>query len=989
MIGNYTHRLTFLALAALQYTSLNAASEEALYKARATGQFLTGSYRQLGGFADAILPLWQSPAQLLFVDGTFLLGRNQNKTFSAGLGYRTMTQWGNREGIAGLYSFVDSFSTTQDNNFIQFNPGVEWLNVDYEARLQGYIPVSGRTKSYGAATASNLPQAVFNDSGRNPSGMFGAQGHRVFDTNIALVEQVGSGIELEIGKSFSLDGLRLNAANNARSWIRVGGYQYSMNQVRDVYGIQVNLETPINHLMSLLIQNNYDNQNHNRFAVGVRASFGGGDAPHNTLQKRMTDPIIRHQARQSYGQAAPVRLNYYAYNEFNLISNAWFFSPDGSSPKGLNTTNMDCTAENPCSTINSTTALRIQELDPQANLLFSTGSYNIPTDAGQRIANLWNGQRILGRNSGWFTPATGASRPVIDGGVYWGDRSNSERVNSTGYIENMVVRNENQIVNASVNSYGVDAAIAVGSIGGLTIENTDTQAINQTLGAVNALAYGIGSGGNTTVKGGTHSGQASSINGSAIARGIRISGAAQVSNASTSAIAISTGFGAANARGGFYDGGNVTVNGGIHSVHSTSTSGVADAYGIYAAQNASLIGGVYSVRSASSNGAANAYGIYTPKDVVVESTQINTAVSDGQNLIQAVGIGADNATVSNADISAEAKSSSSLVSSVGIEVGRMAIVNNSKINVISSSTGGNLILGLPLGYSSASGIRSAENLEVSNTYIQVNATADYDTGFSSAYGIRASNNATLNNVDLNVISTGNNLGPLIGTTFTNAGVFTGNNATIIDSNVSIFTSSNFLNPFLGFNIADANAVRTVNNATISGGTYRASSNSNGGNANANAINAAQDALVTNATTSGVATTVDGGTADAKGINANNVTVKGGAHSAQASSENGNAYAHGIIANNDALVANVNSSATSTSTGTGNDFAEGVSAGNNATVSDSIVIATANRNTGTASAIGVKGGSSINDTVTSTTITVNGNGINTKCTDVENSDGSCS
>ena len=213
LIKKNSPRLTIVALSILQSSALiaNPVSNSPLdmnsvsatnYQARGTGQFLAGSHQQLGGFADAMLPIWKRPDQIVYVDGTVLLGQEQTKAFSGGLGFRKIKQGGRLEGIWGLYTFVDSYHTNKSNNFVQLNPGVEWLGLNYEARLQGYIPLNGQTKAYQNALASSIPNDVAREASQLTSNFFGAKGRRIFDTNVALVEQIGPGVELEVGKSF-------------------------------------------------------------------------------------------------------------------------------------------------------------------------------------------------------------------------------------------------------------------------------------------------------------------------------------------------------------------------------------------------------------------------------------------------------------------------------------------------------------------------------------------------------------------------------------------------------------------------------------------------------------------------------------------------------------------------------------------------------------------------------------------------------------------
>ncbi|RUR06394.1 hypothetical protein [Legionella sp. km772] len=225
------------------------------------------------------------------------------------------------------------------------------------------------------------------------------------------------------------------------------------------------------------------------FAVGLRVNFGGSNAPKNTLEYRMTTPIIRHAARQSYGEAEPSRQAFVVSGP-SVISgeNIWFFSPNGAYPAGAATTWADCTAEHPCSTINTPTAAKIALLDPNAKFYFESGTYLIP-QGSPRWANLQNGQTIWGRNTGWLTPAVGSARPLIQGGLVWGNQATNTIAN--GEAHNIRVLNNNQITPQSVFDYAVGGGVyGLAATGNLKVENSqiDSVATSNNISAVSIAA---------------------------------------------------------------------------------------------------------------------------------------------------------------------------------------------------------------------------------------------------------------------------------------------------------------------------------------------------------------------------------------------------------------------------------------------------------------------------------------------------------------------
>lgn len=147
-------KLTLVALSLLNAGYLSAEtlslsnSDDYPYYSRMTGQFLGGGNQQLGGFVDAMVPVWYQADRLFFADGSAMFGQSRRATYSGGFGYRQMYNQPASQGIIGAYTFIDYYRTTLRNTFWQLNPGVEWLTTTYEARLQGYIPVSDKKQVF-------------------------------------------------------------------------------------------------------------------------------------------------------------------------------------------------------------------------------------------------------------------------------------------------------------------------------------------------------------------------------------------------------------------------------------------------------------------------------------------------------------------------------------------------------------------------------------------------------------------------------------------------------------------------------------------------------------------------------------------------------------------------------------------------------------------------------------------------------------------------
>jgi hypothetical protein len=91
------------------------------------------------GDVDIFIPLWQDQTSLLFGDlrGTFSTEPSQEGNF--GLGYRTQVS---PEWILGGYGYFDIQNSENDNLFYQITLGAELKSVEWDFRLNGYIPIN-------------------------------------------------------------------------------------------------------------------------------------------------------------------------------------------------------------------------------------------------------------------------------------------------------------------------------------------------------------------------------------------------------------------------------------------------------------------------------------------------------------------------------------------------------------------------------------------------------------------------------------------------------------------------------------------------------------------------------------------------------------------------------------------------------------------------------------------------------------------------------
>ena len=107
-----------------------------LYRTFTAFEGKPGTNRSLGDI-QLVVPLWEESDSLIFAD---LRGRIDDSASSEGnwgLGWRQIQD---NSWIAGAYAFYDLRRTEFDNNFSQATIGLEALSVEWEARINGYIP---------------------------------------------------------------------------------------------------------------------------------------------------------------------------------------------------------------------------------------------------------------------------------------------------------------------------------------------------------------------------------------------------------------------------------------------------------------------------------------------------------------------------------------------------------------------------------------------------------------------------------------------------------------------------------------------------------------------------------------------------------------------------------------------------------------------------------------------------------------------------------
>ena len=442
------------------------------------------SRQQFAGFMDGMVPILGTAERMIYLDGSLMGGRFNSFVGSMGAGMRQLTNVFHQDVILGGFFFTDlQRMQNQQQNWIA-NPGIELLTRHQEVRLQGYIPMGHRTQAYRALMASEIPQWVIRDSGKTNT-LTSLQGHSISDTPVSLTHENGIGIEGEIGQYIPI---------KKGAWLRVGGYHFDYNHAQSINGVEANLEVFAGKNLSIILQDNYDNQYKNKFSLGLRLTFGGPDNRQLTqLANRMEEPIIRHLARQPSGLATPVRDSYIATGPTQFTNDIWFFSPNGTYQPVFSLAS--CTAENPCINLDQTIANGITSVDPAGALLwFAPGTYALaPTSNGgnglisaspSSVVYLGDGQQLYGRSADFKAVATANNQPTIYGGLAW---------NGSGSFNNMNINNAGQLntLDGSASALIALGDLTVNQANIIATSNTFTLGVNATNAMVNNSSIAI------------------------------------------------------------------------------------------------------------------------------------------------------------------------------------------------------------------------------------------------------------------------------------------------------------------------------------------------------------------------------------------------------------------------------------------------------------------------------------------------------------------
>jgi hypothetical protein len=415
------------------------------------------------GEGDTMLPLWGNPQQIFYADMTAKYGDDSAWLASIGLGGRKIISNSSifDNTIFGAYFFGDYNKTPNANYFTVLNPGLEFMNNLWDGHLNAYLPVGQKSKVMSVFTGNQL--------GINNTVFF--RGHTEYDALFDLLEDVGPGADIEIGRIFYSE-------KRARGF--AGAYYYTPKYTANVNGLEAGFEMPLKYKgASVEIRDSYDNVNHNTLLLTLRFTWGGLDKTGEPdIQDRMLDRIPRHLGNLNNGDGIPSQKDIVNTGRTAVVrDNIWFFNADGtpSIVQGF----QSCTYENPCIGLAQTQIDTINALAPNANFYLSSGTYNNPA-VGSGFS-FYNGQNIFGRTSNFMQLATGNDRPLLN---------DSLLLNGNNNVYNLRIFANSEL---NIDTGGVTLPIRTGVLttqsatGIVNINNTDVVSIATTLNAAGVL----------------------------------------------------------------------------------------------------------------------------------------------------------------------------------------------------------------------------------------------------------------------------------------------------------------------------------------------------------------------------------------------------------------------------------------------------------------------------------------------------------------------
>ncbi|CAN5221639.1 hypothetical protein BH10PSE19_BH10PSE19_22610 [soil metagenome] len=497
-------RITLLFWAIFTAT-LASSVQAAYYQPRASIWALAGTENQ--GQLDGLLPLTGNASNLFYADMQGKVGEEGAWYGGLGGGYRQLI---NDTGIYGGYIFVDRNESKQHNQYWVVSPGLEFLLPTGDLRLNGYFPLNKRHKL-----------RTFFPSQQGDCHFIQFRGHQQFEHQFSLFENVGSGVDAEVGHTFP----RLHNTK-----LYGGIYYFNIHpntHSNNITGLEARIEVPVNPRWAVDLKSSYDNYQHGAVVVGLRFNLGGSTS-HDDMHAHMMDAIPRNLGSLHMGSGIPIVESKRDNGLVLQRSNIYFITSQGGSTFVDPT--QSGTFENPLSNDQFSQPV-VNQIGSHANYYFNSGTYLIMESGKTPNAqiNLPLGDSIYGRGAADFQcPATGNERPLLLGGIDLAQGNNTidsirlinSKIDSTGlgthisamniqHVSNVVISNTD--IQAIAGEAGNLASHANNFATGIYANNSQVSLLNSTISAT-ALVEGSNSGFNFATGIGGNSGAGDTVN---------------------------------------------------------------------------------------------------------------------------------------------------------------------------------------------------------------------------------------------------------------------------------------------------------------------------------------------------------------------------------------------------------------------------------------------------------------------------------------------
>jgi hypothetical protein len=253
----------------------NTATDFSRYQARIASTAMYQNKKQSAIDIDGLLPLWQTPLDLVFLELRGFNRQGPSLEVNLGLGYRYLSP--NHEALYGVSAWWDVRRSQSENVFHQFTLGAEYKTPYWQYNGNIYLPY-GKRGFNNTASGTLLP-------GNNPHGFKNVIIH-------SGVERALPGLDAEIGHRFEA----LPAAT------LFGGIYYfpgKNKQTPTVAGPSLRLQYRLNEKHGATPQSTiefglkHDKVRGTQFLMGLTLQWGGHQDDADYLEREMTARIRR------------------------------------------------------------------------------------------------------------------------------------------------------------------------------------------------------------------------------------------------------------------------------------------------------------------------------------------------------------------------------------------------------------------------------------------------------------------------------------------------------------------------------------------------------------------------------------------------------------------------------------------------------------------------------------------------------------------------